>query len=105
MENEPHTETVLTERLDEIGGKNLSFANKSALDLERDEATKNDDTGGIAERGDVITTSFKKVVAMRSIGGARVDVQPKNSPLMTYSPRGVTVPPDEVKGGYACWIE
>lgn len=100
LENEP--ERAL---LDEPGGTNSVFANKYALDLERGKAMEADiaeDSEGLTERGTAITTSFRNVVAMRSMNGSSANkkdnLQSNDSPLMKYSPRGVTTPPGEVKG-------
>jgi hypothetical protein len=100
--NEPQTaETTLIE---EPGGTNLAFANKFALEVEQDKATEVDlteDSAGLAERGVVITTSFRNVVAMRNMNGngTKKDNLPAgNSPLLRYAPRAAEVPPDEVQG-------
>lgn len=101
---------------DEIGGTNLAFVNRSALELENSRTTETDFTGvsdgvsergtnltevseGLSERGAVITTSFKNVVSRRSIGDAKKGVlQPNDSPLTRYAPRSAIIPPNEVKG-------
>lgn len=103
LENESQiTGPMLPDLPDEVGGSDLAFVNKSALDLERGKATEAALSGiaaGLAERGATITTSFRKVVAMRNIGDARKgDLQPNDSPLTRYSPCGITISPDDVKG-------
>ena len=105
LENEPqHIETGFSDLPNAPAGANLSFTNQSALDIESGKASEADfeDGGGdVPERGSAITTSFKKVVPMRSTR----NTQPGGSPLMAYSPRGAIIPPNEVKGGIASHLD
>lgn len=99
----PLTEPVPESKGDFEAGKDLSFANQSALDFESGKVTEEDseDDGKLPKRGEVITTSFKKPVPMSKIteqNGDRERREPCDSPLLRYTPRSTPIPPAEVQG-------
>lgn len=104
LEHELQTtaETQLKDLPNEPAGEDLFIANEHALSLEKSGKTLEEDfADGIPKRGSAITTSFKKVVPMRNISenGGKPKIQPNDSPLLRYAPRGTAIPPSEVKGG------
>ena len=87
----PTVETSLDELL-KPEGRTLSFTNKAAFEREDSESDSSSE-----KEQEKSTGSFGRVVINRN-GDLAKKAKPYDSPLLHYSPRASSIPPEEVKG-------